>query len=180
MKTIILILISCISWHNKPVKYEYKPRRCHDGITVSFQTKEEIIEDLCYEHGIKVFDTDLGHVLFLIERAKHYQVPERIAVRWIDKESGFDSVAVSCVGAYGYAQIMPGTWNELSCKLNFEYSAKNNIEAGLFYLSEQYKRFGRWDLALAAYNSGPFRPCLYQGRIPRIGETQKYVKYILK
>lgn len=154
---------------------------CSDGLTFEIIEKESFYFQLSEKHDIGRIKAgvDISHVLFLIDRAKHYQVPERIAIRWINRESRFDSLAISYKGAFGYAQIMPATWEELSCKLNIDHSPTNNIEAGLFYLKEQYDRFGSWDLALAAYNAGPNRKCLYQGRIPRIQETQKYVQYIM-
>lgn len=154
---------------------------CNDGLTFEIIEKGAFYLELSEKHDIgNIKDgVNLSHVLFLINRAKYYQVPERIAVRWINRESRFDSLALSYKGAFGYAQIMPDTWQELSCKLQIGHSPTNNIEAGLFYLREQYDRFGSWELALAAYNSGPNRKCLYQGRIPRIEETQKYVKYIM-
>ncbi len=51
--------------------------------------------------------------------------------------------------------------------------------AGARYLREQLDRFGRIDLALAAYNAGPERRALLYGRIPAIPETQHYVRTIL-
>lgn len=155
---------------------------CDEDLYIEVQTKHDIFEELQDKHDVNHINrkADLTHVLYLIERAEYYGIPERIAVRLVYRESWFDSVATSPVGAFGYCQIMPSTWNEISCKLNISHSSNNNIEAGMYYLKEQYDRFKRWDLALAAYNSGPFRKCLHQGRIPRIKETQDYVKYILQ
>lgn len=155
---------------------------CDEDLYIEVQTKHDIFEELQDRHDVNYINrkADLSHVLYLIERAEYYGIPERIAVRLVYRESWFDSMAVSPVGAFGYMQIMPGTWEYLSCKLELKNSYSNNqIEAGLYYLKEQYDRFGRWDLALAGYNAGPFRKCLHQGRIPRIQETQDYVKYIL-
>ena len=53
-----------------------------------------------------------------------------------------------------------------------------NLEGGARYLSQQYRRFGDWRLALAAYNAGPGAVARYRG-VPPYGETQDYVKAIL-
>lgn len=155
---------------------------CDEDLYIEVQTKHDIFEELQAKHNVGYINrkADLIHVLYLLDRAEYYGIPERIAIRLVYRESWFDSVATSHAGAFGYCQIMPSTWDEISCKLDIEPSAHNNIEAGMFYLKEQYDRFKRWDLALAAYNAGPHRKCLYQGRIPRIKETQDYVKYILQ
>lgn len=74
-------------------------------------------------------------------------------------------------------QIMPGTARSLGLTNPFDPIA--NMNAGARYLREQIIRFGRIDLALAAYNAGPERRSLRQGRIPAIPETQHYVRTIL-
>jgi len=183
---LLFILLGIIT-NAKPVeKSTFVPRQCKTDITVEVLNKQQFFEYLSTKYDLRVSrliasDPDLSHVTYLLEGLKRYGIPERIGVRWIYQESRFDSTAISPKGAYGYCQLMPRTWNELSCELGFEcHTSINNIESGLKYLSDQYKTFGRWDLALAAYNSGPFRKCLYQGRIPRIPETEYYVNFILK
>jgi hypothetical protein len=52
------------------------------------------------------------------------------------------------------------------------------LTGGARYLSQQLKRFGSYDKALAAYNSGPGTVERYGG-IPPFKETQNYVKKIL-
>ena len=55
---------------------------------------------------------------------------------------------------------------------------KQNLEGGARYLSQQYRKFGDWRLALAAYNAGPAAVEKYRG-IPPYSETQQYVRKIL-
>ena len=52
-----------------------------------------------------------------------------------------------------------------------------NLEGGARYLAQQYRKFGSWRLALAAYNAGPEAVEKYGG-VPPYKETQNYVKVI--
>lgn len=79
-------------------------------------------------------------------------------------ESGGNGRVVSIDGANGYFQMMPATFRSLR--------VDTNIEAGVKYLSQQVKRFGREDYALAAYNTGPGR---VTRRRPMYLETLQYV-----
>ena len=82
-------------------------------------------------------------------------------------ESGGNGSVVSIDGANGYFQVMPATFRSLR--------VDTNIEAGIKYLSQQVKRFGREDYALAAYNGGPGR---VTRRRPMYLETLQYVVQI--
>lgn len=94
----------------------------------------------------------------------------------IAQESGYKSWAVSSAGAMGIMQIMPGTARSLGLTLPFD--PITNMRAGARYLRQQIDRFGRIDLALAAYNAGPERRSLQSGYIPAIPETRHYVRTI--
>ena len=122
-----------------------------------------------------------------VRRAAHFETVARIAcnhglpTRLLDaviaQESSYDFLALSRAGAMGMMQIMPGTARQLGLSNPWEPVA--NMVAGARYLREQLDRFGRIDLALAAYNAGPERRALRYGRIPAIPETQHYVRAIL-
>ncbi len=79
-------------------------------------------------------------------------------------ESGANAGLASHAGAQGHFQVMPRTYRELK--------VTTNIEAGVKYLGQMIKQFGREDRAVAAYNGGP-------GRVGRAGglplETLQYV-----
>jgi len=97
----------------------------------------------------------------------------------IKQESEWDVKAVSPVGAAGLTQLMPKTakWH---CGLEADerFHPERNLDCGASYLAAQLRRFGSVELALAAYNSGPERVAKL-GRVPRIKETQNYVKKIM-
>jgi soluble lytic murein transglycosylase-like protein len=93
----------------------------------------------------------------------------------IMQESRYQPAAVSPKGAVGLAQLMPGTALQLGVD---RFSMLENLRGGARYLKQQVDKFGRYDLALAAYNAGPAR-VERRWAVPRIAETQVYVQSIL-
>ncbi|MGD9644021.1 MAG: lytic transglycosylase domain-containing protein [Elusimicrobiales bacterium] len=109
--------------------------------------------------------------------ARRYGIPENLFVSLVWHESGFNPRAVSRAGAMGLTQLMPATARALGVRNPFD--PVENLEGGARYLRQQYERFGRWDLALAAYNAGPGAVSRYGG-IPPYRETQNYVRSVLR
>lgn len=107
--------------------------------------------------------------------ARRHGVPEDLFLRLVRTESNFRPAAVSSKGAIGLAQLMPGTARLL--RVN-PHDPEQNLEGGARYLSMQYRKFGDWRLALAAYNAGPGAVEKYRG-VPPYAETQQYVRKIL-
>lgn len=92
------------------------------------------------------------------------------------QESRWRAGARSSAGAIGLAQLMPGTARELGVD---PLDPTANLAGGARYLRQQLDRFnGDIELALAAYNAGPGR-VLRAGAIPRIPETQRYVRSVI-
>lgn len=108
--------------------------------------------------------------------ACEFGLPVRLLDAIIAQESGYNPRALSPVGAMGMMQVMPGTAPSLG--LAFPWDPIANMRAGARYLRDQTNRFGRMDLALAAYNAGPERKSLKAGYIPAIPETVNYVRTI--
>lgn len=109
------------------------------------------------------------------DAARKYGIDPAMFLRLIQQESSFNPSAVSPKGAIGLGQLMPATAQELGVDPT---DPMQNLEGAAKYLSQQLKRFGSPELALAAYNAGPTRVAKL-GRVPNIAETQNYVKTIL-
>jgi soluble lytic murein transglycosylase len=101
------------------------------------------------------------------ESAKHNLDPILIAAL-IEVESGFQSLAVSPMGARGIMQIMPDVGKSIAREIGFTEEAGSdaftpehlddpvfNIKLGIYYLYGLQKSFRSLNLALAAYNVGP-------------------------
>ncbi|MBC7132818.1 MAG: lytic transglycosylase domain-containing protein [Roseovarius sp.] len=109
------------------------------------------------------------------QAARRHDIPESLFLRLVQRESGWRADAVSHKGAIGLAQLMPGTAQMLGVN---PHDPRQNLEGGARYLAEQYRRFGSWRLALAAYNAGPQAVEKYGG-VPPFEETRTYVRVIL-
>ena len=87
-----------------------------------------------------------------------YDIPLEIKYLAI-VESALKPRAKSRVGATGLWQFMYQTGKQFDLKVSSyvdeRYDPLKATEAACQYLSTLYKIFGDWDLALAAYNSGP-------------------------
>lgn len=108
--------------------------------------------------------------------AERVGVEPRLFAALVWAESNFQPAAVSRAGALGLAQLMPATAAGLGVD---PFDPIENLTGGARYLRIQLQRFGRVDLALAAYNAGPHRVTAAGNRIPRIVETQLYVVRVL-
>lgn len=108
------------------------------------------------------------------EAANRHGIPADLFLRLIQQESGWNAGARSHKGAMGLAQLMPATARKLRVDPN---NPTENLEGGARYLKQQYRTFGTWRLALAAYNAGPGAVQKYGG-IPPYNETRNYVKII--
>lgn len=83
-------------------------------------------------------------------------VPRSIAFPLVRVESGFDSTAVSWVGARGLSQLMPATaYAHCGLAKSELFIVRSNLRCGFSYLRMLRDRYGEWESALAAYNVGP-------------------------
>jgi hypothetical protein len=108
--------------------------------------------------------------------SRKYGVPATLLSAVAKQESGFNPRAVSAAGAQGLMQLMPGTAKGLGVSNSFDPA--QSIDGAARMLRDLTNRFGRTDLALAAYNAGPGAVLKYDG-IPPYPETQRYVRNVL-
>lgn len=126
----------------------------------------------------------------LADAASRYGIDPAIAYRQIQQESSFNPNARSSSNAQGIAQFIPGTAARFG--LSNPYDPFASFEAWGQYMSEMLAMFGgRYDLALAGYNSGENRSeyaaAAREGRCVRWevmparvqSETRNYVAKIL-
>ncbi|MDZ7710444.1 MAG: lytic transglycosylase domain-containing protein [Roseovarius sp.] len=109
------------------------------------------------------------------QAARRNDIPESLFLRLVQQESGWRADAVSHKGAIGLAQLMPKTARLLGVDPS---DPRQNLEGGARYLAAQYRKFGSWRLALAAYNAGP-GAVEKHGGVPPYKETRNYVRVIL-
>ena len=114
----------------------------------------------------------------LIEQAaRRHDLDADLLMALIRQESGFNTLAVSRTGARGLMQLMPRTAKRYGVAR--VHDPGENIAAGSAYLSDLLDRFGRLDLALAAYNAGEGAVQKYGKRIPPYAETANYVAAVM-
>ena len=116
---------------------------------------------------------------FINAAAERYNLAPELIQAIIKIESSFNPFAISERGAMGLMQLMPETAKEMNVESPFE--AEENIMGGSRYLRKLHDLFaGDLQLVLAAYNAGPNRILENNHRIPRIPETEEYVKKVLQ
>lgn len=89
---------------------------------------------------------------------REYGIDENLAYAVIHTESGFDSDAVSHMGACGLMQLMPETFDWLRSKIGAVdddiFDPETNIRYGVYFLSLLHGEFGDEKLTIAAYHAG--------------------------
>ena len=73
---------------------------------------------------------------------------------------------------------MPATAKIYGVSRSELFNEDVNIQVSLYYFQSLFREFGRYDLALAAYNAGPTRVKNANYQVPRIRETTEYIRKI--
>lgn len=118
----------------------------------------------------------------LRDAAKTHGVDIELLKAIIAVESGFKPNAVSPRGAVGLMQIMPtgATPDARAEETQRLLDPRHNIHTGARLLSKLMHRFGRIDVALAAWNAGAGTVMKHGGGMPPIAETQAHVHLVLE
>ena len=96
-------------------------------------------------------------------------------------ESALNPVAVSSAGAQGLWQFMPVTGGEYGLEINVNVDERRDphesTKAAIAYLKRLHNKYQDWELALAAYNSGPGRVnrAIRRGRSKDFWKIKKYL-----
>ncbi|MEM6320106.1 MAG: transglycosylase SLT domain-containing protein [Bacteroidota bacterium] len=112
--------------------------------------------------------------------ANEYGLPEALKYLSIT-ESALDPVAVSSAKAVGLWQFMKLTGKEYGLRIDDVIDERCDphlsTDAAMRYLKRQYKRFGNWPLAIAAYNSGGgnVSRAVRRGRSTNFWKIRKYL-----
>ncbi len=107
-----------------------------------------------------------------VKAGTKYGISPKLLAAVAKVESGYDSRAVSPVGARGLMQLMPTTARGLG--VNDSFDPEQAIDGGARLLAANLREFRSVPLALAAYNAGGGAVRRYGG-IPPFAETQAYV-----
>lgn len=96
-------------------------------------------------------------------------------------ESALNPDATSRVGAAGLWQFMPATGKEYGLQINSKLDERRDpvksTKAAITYLKRLYNKYQDWELALAAYNSGPGRVnrAIRRGKSKNFWRIKKYL-----
>lgn len=115
------------------------------------------------------------------EVANSWKIPKEIFLCMIQKESNWNPNAVSTTGKH-FGLVQMSEENIIASGYTVKQFINNphlQLELGAEKLHNLHQRFGKWDLALAAYNAGPGAVKKYSG-IPPYKETRNYVAWIMQ
>ncbi len=139
----------------------------------------------------------LAHWEIVEKFSDNYKLDPLLILAVIREESRYDSDARSPAGALGLMQLMPNTAFRFDKKLKIGIrnshdilNVRNNLNIGIYYLSNLIKDFDSFAPAIASYNAGEdiVRKWLKEGRYKSADEfiedipyqeTRNYVKKVL-
>lgn len=161
---------------NMPNSVRYKPYQGTDAAGFGGEKPVVLVmrgrPRVLYRVNVKRYDK-----LFR-EAARHYKLPFAFLKAVAKVESNFNPEAVSPAGAKGLMQMIDATAARM--KVTDPFDPEQSIFGGARYLRMLANSFeGNMALVAAAYNAGPERVARVK-RIPRIRETQRYVRRVLQ
>lgn len=142
------------------------------------RSRENNLNSLSYEdnenYDVDIPENQSEQFEIIKQAANKHGVPASILAGVYGAETGFGkhSTMVSSAGAQGPFQFMPQTAKQFGINpWNFSEAA----DGAARYLAGEYKRFGNWPQAVAAYNAGAGN--IQKGIMPT--ETRAYVPKVM-
>jgi soluble lytic murein transglycosylase-like protein len=124
---------------------------------------------------------------WLREAATAHGVDAELMLALIAVESGFNPRAVSTKGALGLMQLMPASADRYAAAGETARPAtermldpRTNLHTGARMLADLMRRWGRADLALAAWNAGEGHVRRHGNAVPPFRETHAHVELVLE
>ena len=130
-----------------------------------------LISTIGYVYSATVEDVKQNIIL----QSKQMGVEPAVMLSIAKTESGFNQNAKSVGGHIGVFQLSHSTAKSLGVN---PYDLEDNIKGGISYYKNMYNTFGTRELAIAAYNAGPYAIKRNNNTIP--ARTQAYVSKIMK
>jgi soluble lytic murein transglycosylase-like protein len=128
---------------------------------------------------VRQLDAEAGKYSRMVEKASRANgVEGALVLAVIRAESSYNPNAVSSAGASGLMQLMPETAKRYGVRDIFDPA--QNIQGGVRHLKDLLVMFdGDIELAIAAYNAGPYAVIRAGNRIPRQPQTLAYVPKVI-
>ena len=159
------LALCSLSLHTGPLRAPARPPRPVARVAPAPPAGSAAVRAALERHATGLTPRELDALARTVaSEALRHDLPVDLVVAVMHVESRFDNFAVSPVGAMGLMQILPDTGEELAAELDIAWLGPQtlfdplaNVKLGTAYLKWLERRYGRLEVALAAYNWGPGR-----------------------